>query len=175
MKTKLTKAQLKTLGKLLKKVHYPFPKVVFDWWVDRCPTMALELGIVRQGKRGPEIFMVKRGPKDPVWPNEWHIPGTVIRNERISVAYKRLIANEATGAARFGQLQFVANHEFPKGEGPLRCRRGFEYARIYVVETKKGTTLSGGKFFRFNRLPKRVIGHHETMLNLIEVFLRKEA
>lgn len=42
------------------------------------PTM--ELLPVRKGKNGDiEVLLTQRPADDPYWPNEWHIPGTVIR------------------------------------------------------------------------------------------------
>ena len=174
LKKGLSEAEAKTLGRLLAKAQFPLPRPVFDGWVENLPTVALELAFIRtvdSGRR--EIFMARRGENDPFWPGEWHIPGTIVRqNEPIRVAYQRLIASEASEVNAIGQLRFVTYQEFPKGEGPNQCKRGHEIGLLHLVELTRGN-LQGGTFFPLTKIPAKTIGFHRTMVGVVREFLAR--
>jgi len=142
----LSETELIILGQLLERVAFPLPCLVFDGWVENLPTVALELGIVRQSIEGAQLFMKQRPEDDKHWPLEWHIPGTVIRqNELTSETYQRLLSAEVGEHLHsgFGPLEFAGIAEFRKGDGNDECRRGHEIALIHVVRFRGGNSLYG--------------------------------
>lgn len=161
------------LQALLNRARFPLHRTVFDAWVENLPTVALELAIVRRGKNGWEIFMAKRPRNDKHWPGEWNEPGTVIRQgESTKRAYKRLLSGEMLSDGNgFGKLRFVGVRDLLPGNGIYRCRRGHELSHLYVVEYHEMVAPKRGKFFPIDRLPRKTVPHHHTLVKMVRQFL----
>ena len=141
-------------------------------WLDANEADKNSVSLARyKSATGWQIFMTKRPPDDKFWSNEWHIPGTIVRqNEKIRNAYKRLLSGEIPSSGRvFGKLEFVGKCELLKGEGKNRCRRGHEIGLLHMVEFN-GDELKGGKFFPISKLPANTISHH-TLVAMVRRFL----
>ncbi|MDO8482548.1 MAG: NUDIX domain-containing protein [bacterium] len=168
----LSASEALLLGSLLAKAKFPLPPPAFDGWVENLPHVALELAVVRQNENGWHVFMAQREHDDKFWPNEWHMPGTIIREgETTRKAYRRLLQSEMfSGGAGFGKLQFVDVRDLLKGEGRNRCRRGHELAHLYTV-SYAGESLKGGDFFPISKLPGETSPHHHTLIAMAKKFL----
>lgn len=174
MKNKdLSESEAVILGNFLAKAKFPLPRPAFDGWVENLPHVAFELAILQAGKNGWEIFMTQRAPDDKFWPNEWNLPGTIVRqNERTEKTYKRLLQNEMlSDGDDFGKLQFIGKCELPKGEGRKLCRRGHEIGLLHVVGFA-GDKLKGGRFFTVSKLPRNTVPHHHTLVAMVRRFLK---
>jgi hypothetical protein len=127
------------------------------------PTM--ELLPVRRSENGEvEVLLTQRPADDPYWPNEWHIPGTVIRasdNEGTDFlsGVERVMQNELHGTIKMiGKPQYV-------GMKFWDVARGRELDQIFYFETDaKDTDVIEGKFFSADNLPESTMVHHKVMI-----------
>lgn len=135
------------------------------------PTM--ELLPVRKGKNGDiEVLLTQRPADDPYWPNEWHIPGTVIRasdnaGTDFSSGVERVMQNELHDTIKMiGKPQYV-------GMKFWDVARGRELDSIFYFETDaKDEDVVEGKFFSGNNLPESTMSHHKIMIpEIIAAFL----
>lgn len=58
------------------------PRPVFDQVARLTVMPTVEVAYVREPQTktgGPEVYLTQRPPDDPIWANQWHIPGSVIR------------------------------------------------------------------------------------------------
>jgi hypothetical protein len=127
------------------------------------PTM--ELVPVRWNKDGEvEVLLTQRPDDDPYWPNQWHMPGTVIRasdNEGtdFSSGMERVLQNELHGKIRMiGKPQYV-------GMKFWDVARGRELDQVFYFETDAtDEDVVEGKFFLANNLPESTMAHHKIMI-----------
>jgi len=130
------------------------------------PNTAFELLIIRDGSNGPEIFLTKRPPQDPEWPNMWHFPGTIIRiNDSFESVKLRLAQDELfidKLPAETNLLTTKIYQDPPRGNGIHL----FEVIRVDATfENKNGT------FFPFADLPDVMIGSQKEQLTEIRQLL----
>lgn len=96
-----------------------------------------------------QVLLLRRPPDDPLWPNELHTPGTVIRATDIGVGkniwrpFERILEDELEGTP--------VGHPHYVGSIMHKSRRGTEQAQIYWVELigKPHT----GELYSINDLP----------------------
>lgn len=127
------------------------------------PTM--ELAPIRRGKNGDiEVLLTQRPADDPYWPDEWHMPGTVIRasdNEGtdFSSGVERVLQDELHGTVRMlGEPKYV-------GMKFWEIPRGRELDQIFYFETDaRDEDVVEGKFFNVNNLPESTILQHKIMI-----------
>lgn len=175
MKNKgLSESEAIILGNLLRKAKFPLPRAAFDGWVENLPHVALELAIIRITKGHPEVFMIKRGPDDKFWPNEWNMPGTIVRqNEILYKAYKRLLSSEMfLDGKGSSDAAFIDYCQFPTGGNTNQCRRGHEIGLLHFV-LFTGSKLKGGKFFSIDKLPQNTVPHHRYMVTRLKKFYQE--
>ncbi len=120
-------------------------------------TPTVDFAPVRKTEQGEvEIFLTQREPDDLYWPNEWHVPGGVLRSTDdegdFSSGYSRTMDGELGGGlVAIGEPQFVAM-KFWDG---LRGRE-LEIVHYVEVEVKPGVSLPGA-FFDVTKLPENTI------------------
>lgn len=170
----LTSIETEQFQRLANRCKFPLPPRVFDGWVENFPTTAIELCIYRAIDRQIEVWMVPRPPNDKHWPNEWHMPGTLIMSgETLNQSYRRLVRSEVGGGHRIPRPKFVEVFSLPKGEGPRRCRRGHGIGLLYMV--KLNQVPDNGKWFNTKRLPKKMVSFHRTMIKAVVNELNSES
>ena len=95
----ITKEEIKTVVSLLKKLDEK-ELLPFDVFMEvtRLSVSAIcEIVPLRLNQNGEiEIWLIQREANDPIWPNMWHTPGTVVRPSDINLemACKRVIEKE---------------------------------------------------------------------------------
>ncbi len=98
-----------------------------------------------------EILLLHRGKDDPIWPDAWHVPGTVIRatdNEgKIYMAFDRILKDEL-GGTETGDPYYV-------GSILHKSKRGTEQAQVFWVEILGEP--NEGKFYSADKLPNSLI------------------
>lgn len=103
--------------------------------------------------------MTQRDADDPVWPEYWHLPGTMLRpNDKAgdyTDAFRRILKDELQNVSissepTFFKLAFT------------ETLRGRESTQIYAVEVTGKPTQ--GKFFPVNQLPVPRIDHETTYI-----------
>ena len=113
---------------------------------------AFELLVTKTTDRGEEIFLIKRPANDPVWPNMWHFPGTVLRfHDEKEVAFTRLAE----------ELGFKKLPETPKLLDTLieGNQRGRHLHVFYRLEVSTDQEFFTGQFFPLNNLPPEAIAY----------------
>ncbi len=107
-------------------------------------------------KKDTRVLLQQREPDDKFWPNEWHIPGSMVRgNEVVTEALNRLIHT------------VIISEEKVELKGVLK--------KIYSYSTKRGIITHllfelnwpgevTGKFFSTKHLPKNTMEHHKLLL-----------
>ena len=151
-------------AKLLRNARFPLPKEVFDAWAGSFPTVPLELAVLKNKK----ILLCKRGADDKFWPNKWHTPGTILRqNEHFTDAYERLVKNElGVDAKKLGKLRFLSYFEYLKGAGPGKNPRGHEIPHLFIVRPR-GNILLRGTFFPLNKIPRNIVEHQKVLFKFL--------
>lgn len=154
--------QLTNLLKELKPGFLPYP--VFEQVARLVALPILELVPYRVVADRIEVLLLERPENDPIWPNMWHAPGTVIRATDLNAqthdlrsAFDRLVHDELMGVA-LGPTVFVASvlHE---------SKRGAEQAQIYCSELLEEP--KNGKLFAVDSLPEQFMAHQQDFINLV--------
>jgi hypothetical protein len=157
--------------KRLEKGFLPFD--LFIAFASKVVMPTMELLPVRRSESGDiEVLLTQRPGDDPYWPNEWHIPGTVIRasdNEGtdFSSGVKRVMQNELHGTIHMiGRPQYA-------GMKFWDVARGRELDQMFYFETNtKDADVVEGKFFPANNLPETTMSHHKIMIpEIVAAFL----
>ena len=148
----MTKEETNKLVELLKQIEPGF--LNFDVFVQIARLVVLSIiEFVPLRIKGDkiEVLLLSRGGDDPIWPNELHVPGTVIRptdNEnKIYMAFDRII-NDELGGTKMSEPYFV-------GSILHKSKRGSEHAQVYWVEVLEKPKV--GKFYPVDELPDNLI------------------
>lgn len=159
-KTKLSNQETEQLLALLQKYEpgfLPFP--VFRAITRLVVTPIIELVPLRKTSEDKiEVLLLARGPDDPIWPNEMHTPGTVIRTydfKNKTQPFNRIINDELRGT-KVKDPVFVTNI---LGES----KRGIEQAQIFYAEVVGEPKI--GQFFPVDALPEQIM---ESQISFIE-------
>lgn len=127
----------------------PYP--VFEQIARLVALPIIEFIPLRQHNKGVEVLLIRRPDSDPLWPNELHTPGTVIRatdsvveGEKWS-AFERILREEMNDTL-VGDPHYV-------GSIMHKSKRGTEQAQVYWLEVL-GEAMAG-KFYPIDNLPKQ--------------------
>jgi hypothetical protein len=159
---RLTKTEIDQLAELLKKLEPGFlPFDVFMEIARLAVLSIIEFVPLRMNKNGEaEVLLLTRDADDPLWPNELHVPGTVIRptdtEGKIYKAFERILQDELQGTGT-SQPHYV-------GSNLHKSKRGMEQAQIYWVEVTDEPKI--GEFYPVSQLPDNVM---ESQLNFIKL------
>lgn len=149
----LTKANEKTLTNLLRRLKPGF--LPYDVFVELARLVVfsiIEYVPLRINEKGEvEVLLLPRAEDDPIWPGEFHTPGTVIRptdNEgQMYLAFDRILNDELKNT-KVSKPYFVGNILH-------KSKRGTEQAQVYWVEVIGRPEV--GEFYPVSNLPKRLI------------------
>lgn len=116
---------------------------------------AIELVPFKKGEDGSiKVLMIKRPPEDPFWPNELHVPGTVLLpSDTIEEAFGRLSKKEVKSPLENPKFVDFVLHQ---------TRRGKELALVHWVEIDEEP--QEGRFYDVSNLPEETIEHHRTVI-----------
>jgi hypothetical protein len=158
------------------------PKDIFLQFARLMVVPVIELVPVRINAEGKaEILLVQRESDDPVWPNMWHVSGTVIRaTDKMDTGndyddpLKRLLAEdgELAGVDIVGKPVQIETER-------RRVARGDELAVIFYVEVSG--EAKEGRFFPLEGYPHNVpepgiVPHHDAFVRrAAERFLSDKA
>lgn len=153
METALTDTEQQELVRLLKKMEPGF--LPFDIFVQmaRLNVMAIiEFVPLRLNAAGnAEVLLLTRGADDPLWPNEVHTPGTVIRptdtEAKEYLAFERIVKDELKGV-KTSAPYFV-------GSTLHASKRGMEKAQVFWVEVLEEPIV--GNFYEVDNLPENMM------------------
>lgn len=152
MQDGLNKDEEKQLVELLSKLEPGFlPYGIFVQIARLVVMPIIEFVPLRLNKGSVEVLLLHRGKDDPIWPDEWHTPGTVIRatdnQADIYKAFERIIKDELRGT-QVSNGHFVGTILHPS-------KRGVEHAQIFWVEVLGEPAV--GEFYPADNLPVSLI------------------
>ncbi len=165
----ITKEDLEQLVEHLKKLEVGF--LPYDVFVEIARLVVLsiiEFVPLRINDNGDiEVLLLSRGSDDPIWPNQLHTPGTVIRptdhEGNIYVAFKRITEDELGGTG-ISIPHYV-------GSNLHKSTRGMEQAQVFWVEVLGKPKV--GKFYSADNLPEEFMDSQENFVRqAVEVFSR---
>jgi hypothetical protein len=99
----------------------------------------------------PEILLLRREADDPVWPNQLHIPGTVVRGSDEEGSFKDAFSriSKELGGLVLENPTLVRNIIHHSG-------RGMEVSQIYWADIG-GIEPGQGEFFAADDLPGEIV------------------
>lgn len=142
--------------KVLAKLEPGFlPPEIFYEVVRLAVTTTIEMVPLRRSRTGEvEVLLTRREADDPYWPNQPHVPGTVLRaSDRegsYADAFMRILEGELAGISTVGEPVFIQNSFH-------QVKRGRELALIHYVEV--AGEPKNGAFYPVNNLPKNIVSH----------------
>lgn len=149
-------AQAENLLARLEPGFLPFPLFLQIYRLAPAPTLDA-IPLRRNSSGGIEVLLLRRPPDDPIWPNLWHNPGTVLRaNDSYESAMDRLLNDELQGARITKDPVFVANLF-------NQSKRGAEIILIHRIEIEGLAPV--GTFWPVDKLPKDIIDSEIAIIN----------
>ncbi len=150
----LSQTEITEVVSSLSKLHPGLlPFEIFHAITRLVATPIIELVPVRLNKKGiPEILLLRRDANDPVWPNQLHTPGTVVRGSDVPGSFQdafNRIAGEL-GGVQLSHPTFVKSILHHSG-------RGMEVSQIYWAEIYDTETTLVGNFFAADTLPDETV------------------
>lgn len=153
----LNESECNMLAELLKRAEWPLSKEVFHALMGVVVTTPIELGVFDAGGK---ILLIHRD--DPEYPDCWHLPGTVLRNnEDVPTAVKRLINGEVRAPVL--DLISLGWREIVKGSGVGQNPTRHEISLVHVCWLQ-GSYEGVGKFFSLDSLPESTLTHHRVLI-----------
>ena len=148
-----SKTKTERLVELLKELEAGFlPYDVFVEVARLTVLSIIEFVPLRKNEKGEvEILLLSRGEDDPIWPNDLHVPGTVVRptdNEgQVYLAFERILNDELQGT----------NVSAPHYVGNIlhKSKRGTEQAQVFWVEVLGDPLI--GHFYEIDSLPENTM------------------
>ena len=117
-------------------------------------TVAFDTVAFRNGKKGVEIFLTKRGP-DEAYADQWHSPGSVLRRgEDFQGVFDRLSEFEFKTPIISKRIVGLLNYR--------TTERGHFICPVFLVGLKKSPEI--GKWFLVNALPSDIVDDHKKFL-----------
>mgnify|MGYP003595614565 CR=1 FL=1 len=148
MNTPLSDNEKQLLVALLQRLPEGFvPYEIFEQFARILALPIVEVVPVRSVNNSVQVLLLSRGPDDPIWPNQLHTPGTVVRatDERQPAAIHSRITQEELAGTQLGELHLASNILH-------RSKRGVEQAQIYWAEVTGEP--KAGEFFDAKDLPQ---------------------
>jgi hypothetical protein len=109
-----------------------------------------------------KVFMIERPDSDTYWPNELHVPGTMV------FAWDWLEGNKFEKPwDRLMKKEIIQNNEGSTVHVStllLDTKRGAETAYINNIVFKGPTSSEGGNWYPVDSLPANIIDHHKTVV-----------
>jgi hypothetical protein len=142
-------AEIQLAAETLSRLQPGFlPFSIFHEITRLTTTPIIEVVPLRRNGDVVEILLLKRDANDPVWPNQFHTPGTVLRaTDSLKTALERISNNELIGVS-ISEPKFVTNVLHHSG-------RGMEFSQIYWVNVEGDTSI--GQFFDTSQPPDTLV------------------
>ncbi len=157
----LDDSEIKRTVELLSKLepgYLPFEIFLQVYRLAPSPTLQI-IPLRRNAEGNVEVQLIRRPADDPLWPNLWHNPGTVLRaTDTFGGACNRLFDDELGGFGTAEDLIFVEN-TFNKS------LRGTEVILLYRMDAGEGEP-DEGEFFAVDDLPVDVIESEIPLIKL---------
>lgn len=157
MRPGLSDEEIKLAADLLSKLDIGYlPTPIFDQTIRLVVCSTIVIVPLKQTAKGFEVLLRLRGdePTNPVWPNHWHLPGTMLRPTDkpgdYSDAFNRL-QDEMGGTVRHDQLRFIRT-------AFTQTKRGRELTQLYYMMVTGGKKLRGA-FYPIDKLPAPILEH----------------
>ena len=155
----LSKDEITQTAALLAKLEPGYlPFEIFLQVYRLTPSPTLQIIPLRWGAAGEvEVQLVRRPADDPLWPNMWHNPGTVLRaGDTFGSSTNRLFDDDLGSFGTAEDLIFVENM-FHTSD------RGSEIILLYRMDGEDDEP-SAGKFFAVDALPKDIIASEVSLI-----------
>ena len=168
----LSPTELSEAVEALKKLPRGFlPKEAFDVLVQKVVTPAVDLLPLRLNEQGQvEVLLTKREADDPIWPDQWHIPGTVLRatdtEQTYQSAFERVLEGELKGGLQVSGSPVYVMTSF------VEVERGRELVLSHYIEVESGSEAPVGRFFPADKIPKEMLEHQIGMVAAIATAYR---
>lgn len=157
----LNETEIKQTVELLSKLepgYLPFDIFLQVYRLTPSPTLQI-IPLRRSAEGNVEVQLIRRAADDPLWPNLWHNPGTVLRaTDTFGGACNRLFDDELGGFGTAEDLVLVEN-TFNKST------RGAEVILLYRMDGEDGEPAEG-KFFAVDDLPTDIITSEIPLIKL---------
>lgn len=149
MNNELSDDEIGIVAKSLSKLEPGYlPLPIFHEVTRLTTTPIIEIVPLRRRENSIQILLLKRESDDPVWPNQLHIPGTVVRaTDTLDSALERILTKELSSTAT-SKPKFVKSILHHSG-------RGMESSQIYWVDVIGEATA--GQFYDVKNLPKTIV------------------
>lgn len=161
----VTETELKgTVSALNKMINLKnVPQKIFDVFQKVFGGTSLEVVPIRYDPKGNiEVFMIERPDSDTYWPNELHVPGTMV------FAWDWLEGNKFEKPwDRLMKKEIIQNNEGSPVHVStllLNTKRGAETAYINNIVFKGPTSSEGGNWYPVDSLPGNIIDHHKIVV-----------
>lgn len=165
----LSAAEEKQLARLLDRVQWPLPKVVFEALMRKTISVPIELGVFAYDPSGLlQVLMLQRPADDEEFPPlSWHMPGTVVRDdETVGLAMQRLLSGELEGMVK-ETPEYAGIFEVTRGADHPRHALSLMYSVLLKGETQYVNYAGPGKFFPVSQLPESTLPHHRKLFDLM--------
>ena len=158
------------LLKMLEPCFLPYP--IFEQVARLIALPIIEFIPFKKTDEGIKVLLLRRPENDPIWPNELHTPGTVIRATDIGIGesiwrpFERILNDELLGT-HVSKPHFV-------GSIMHQSRRGTEQAQIYWLEILDDPKI--GELHSLDHLPKEFLeSQRNFVFQAAESFKRSRA
>lgn len=152
---------------LLRKYQAKTGLLPINYWhaiIKMTPVAAIELIVLRGAGADQEILLLRRSSTDPIWPNQLHFPGTVIRNgDSLEKALDR-------DAKEIGLDQFSCPPQF-FGFDICPSERNYVVSLCYVLEAGDFTPIIG-EFHSLNALPSDMMQYQIGQLTRLGILTK---
>lgn len=157
----MTKAEERTLTRLLNTITWPVSPDVFNALLGAMPTVAIELQVITE--RG-HVVLLPRPQNDPFFAGKIHGPGTVMRRgDTEGNALRRALGE--LGDAHVTTPEFIDRIHVPMGYGHMQCVRGQEIGLLFGVEILYPIPINLMRhIYCPKQLPENVIPFHRPMI-----------
>lgn len=165
----LTKKEIATLVRLLKKMKWPLPSEVFHALMGKTVSVPLELCIFDEQDH---ILLFERLDREF---NAVLGPGTVLRDNdndpNLDRAIKRLLAGELRGY-RMTYPKNIGWVHVPRGKGHKKNATRHEISLVFFSRLVAGPIHGKAGLYPLDALPKRIIGYHRVMIKKVAQYLK---
>jgi hypothetical protein len=137
---------------LIRKYQKQFGWLPEGYWlpvIKLMPTTSIELLVIKGSADDRQILLLRRPSTDPIWPNQLHFPGTVLRNGDTEESAL------ARDAKEIGLDQFPSAPTFG-GYDICHTDRCYNTALYFIFDNPQFTPTVG-EFYPLNNLPKDMI------------------
>jgi ADP-ribose pyrophosphatase YjhB (NUDIX family) len=170
----LTDPEIKTFIELIKKLQWPVSPDIFDALCEALIMCPIELAVIRNGNKGPELLLHHRVKDKYFDGTTWHMPGTIMKpGQTPETAFAALIEREVGKVTT--EPEYIGTYDIPKGVGFGECARGQERSRFFVVRISQNDTINLNETKKFVPLSEitddLLISNHQLYVRELRSYL----